>query len=161
MGKIAVLDEIDRKIILLLQEDCRRPLAALGAAVGLSISATNERVKRLQARGIVRGCVAVVAPRAVGIDVCAFVWVLLDRPEAEAGFLAGVAALPAVQEAHHVTGPYSYLLKLRARDTAALERLLAAVKALPGVTRTETQLALSSPKETTALDLGEGDDGPG
>jgi Lrp/AsnC family transcriptional regulator, leucine-responsive regulatory protein len=157
IGDFAVLDDIDRRIIQAIQADCRRSYAAIGAAVGLSISGVNERLKRLQRRGVVRGCVAVVEPRAVGLDVCAFVRVLLERPEHEPGFLEGIAALPAVQEAHHVTGDYSYLLKVRVRDTAALEGVLSGrIKALPGVVRTETQIALSTPKETTALDLGDG-----
>ncbi|HET7095250.1 MAG TPA: Lrp/AsnC ligand binding domain-containing protein, partial [Thermomicrobiales bacterium] len=94
-----------------------------------------------------------------GIDVCAFVQVLLDRPDRDAAFIESLQELAAVQEAHHVTGPYSYLLKVRAADTARLEALLARIKGLPGVSHTETQIALSSPKESTALDLTDGDEG--
>ncbi|HEU0116807.1 MAG TPA: Lrp/AsnC family transcriptional regulator [Thermomicrobiales bacterium] len=148
-----MLDAADRAILSILQDDCRTPYAAIGERVGLSTSAVNERLKKLQQRGVLRRCVGIVAPRRAGIDVCAFIHVLLDRPDRDAAFIEGVQALPAVQEAHHVTGPYSYLLKVRVRDTAQLEALLARIKMLPGVSRTETQIALSSPKETMALDL--------
>ena len=148
-----LLDQTDRALLALLQADCRRTSADLGARVGLSSSAANDRVRRLHERGVLVRCAAVVDARRVGLDVCAFVQVALDRPAAEPGFVAAVRANPAVQEAHHVTGPASYLLKARLRDTAALEQFLAWLKTLPGVARTETQLALSSPKETAALDL--------
>jgi Lrp/AsnC family leucine-responsive transcriptional regulator len=153
-----VIDATDRVILALLQDDCRMPYATIGERVGLSTSAVNERLNKLRRQGVLRRCVGVVDPRRAGIDVCAFVQVLLDRPDRDAAFIAGVQALPAVQEAHHVTGAYSYLLKARVRDTAQLEALLAHIKALPGVSRTETQIALSSPKETTALDLEADDD---
>jgi Lrp/AsnC family transcriptional regulator, leucine-responsive regulatory protein len=148
-----MLDATDRAILTLLQDDCRTPYAAIGERVGLSTSAVNERLNKLRQRGVLRRCAGVVDPRRAGIDVCAFIHVLLDRTDRDAAFIDGVQALAAVQEAHHVTGPYSYLLKARVRDTARLEALLARIKALPGVSRTETQIALSSPKETTALDF--------
>jgi Lrp/AsnC family leucine-responsive transcriptional regulator len=148
------VDEIDRALLELVQVDGRRPYAELAAEVGLSLSAVNERLRRLRARGVVRGVVALLDPRAVGLAVLAFVQVLLDRPEHEAGFRAGVTAMPEVLECHHVTGEWSYLLKVRTRDTAHLETVLGAgIKALPGVVRTQTVIALSSPKETTAVDV--------
>ncbi|HET7095427.1 MAG TPA: Lrp/AsnC family transcriptional regulator [Thermomicrobiales bacterium] len=153
-----MFDATDRAILSMLQDDCRTPYATIGERVGLSTSAVNERLHKLRQRGVLRRCVGVVEPRRAGFDVCAFVQVLLDRPDRDAAFIAGVQTLPAVQEAHHVTGPYSYLLKARVRDTARLEALLAQIKALPGVSRTETQIALSSPKESTTLDLTDDDE---
>ena len=148
------MDDVDRALLELVQVDGRRPYAELAAEVGLSLSAVNERLRRLRARGVVRGVVALLDPRAVGLDVLAFVQVLLDRPEHEAEFLAGVTAMPEVLECHHVTGEWSYLLKVRTRDTGHLETVLGTgIKALPGVVRTQTLIALSSPKETTALDV--------
>src|SRR5262249_30099112 len=119
----------------------------LGNRVGLSISAINERLKKLYARGVIRGCVAVLEPRGVGLDVCAFVQVLIERPEHDAGFLEAVGAMAAVLECHHLTGEFSYLLKVRVADTAALETFLSReLKGLPGVVRTHTAIALSSAK---------------
>ncbi|HEY7033404.1 MAG TPA: Lrp/AsnC family transcriptional regulator [Thermomicrobiales bacterium] len=148
------MDETDRELLALLQEDCRMSYGELGGRVGLSISAVNERLKKLHARGVIRGCVAVLEPRAVGLDVCAFVQVLIERPEHDAAFLAAIGAMPAVLECHHVTGDFSYLLKVRVADTAALETFLSReLKGLAGVVRTHTAIALSSAKEATALDL--------
>jgi Lrp/AsnC family leucine-responsive transcriptional regulator len=111
----------------------------------------SDRLRKLQAAGVIRGNVALLNPGAVGLDVCAFVQVLTDRPENEVGFLARVLEMPEVQECHHITGEFSYLLKLRTRTTAHLEALLQQIKPLPGVLRTSTVIVLSSPKETSVL----------
>jgi Lrp/AsnC family leucine-responsive transcriptional regulator len=146
------MDNLDRKIIGFLQENGRAALAEVAGAVGLSVSAVNERLKKLQDRGVIQGWAARLDPAAVGLDVLAFVQVLIERPEHNAAFLALAARLPQVQEVHHVTGAWSYLLKVRARNTRELERLLSDdLKSVPGVVRSETVIALSSPKETATL----------
>lgn len=149
------MDEIDRKLIAVAQTDGRASYAEMGAAVGLSVSAVNERLKKLQTGGVITGWSARVAPAKVGLDVLAFVHVLLDRPEHDAPFRAAMLALPAVQECHHVTGDWSYLLKVRVADTAALERFLGEhLKRVPGVVRSHTAIALSSVKESAAVPTG-------
>ena len=141
------MDFVDRKILSYVQERGRDSLAEVAAAAGLSVSAANERLKKLQARGVIRGWGARVDPRAVGRGVLAFTYVAVQRQEAEAGFVAAVAALPEVQECHHLTGEWSYLLKLRLTSIDQLERVLAgAIKAWP--VRTHTVIALSSAKES-------------
>ncbi|MCC6790203.1 MAG: Lrp/AsnC family transcriptional regulator [Thermomicrobiales bacterium] len=149
------LDRVDRRLLMELQRDDRVSYADLGREVGLSISGVNARLKKLIAAGLVRRFAAQLDPAVAGLDLCAFVQVVLDRPEHDAPFIAAVQAIPAILECHHVTGDFSYLLKVRVRNTAELERLLSAqVKQLPGVNRTHTLIALSSPKETTVLELG-------
>ena len=149
------MDDMDRKIVAHVQQDGRASYAEIGAAVGLSVSAVNERLKKLQVTGVIAGWGARIAPKPVGLDVLAFVHVLLERPEHDAGFRAAMTGNAAVQECHHLTGEWSYLLKVRVPDTAALERFLTAeLKALPGVVRSHTAIALSSVKETAALPVG-------
>jgi Lrp/AsnC family transcriptional regulator, leucine-responsive regulatory protein len=147
------MDTIDRRLLVSLQENCKLSLAELSSRVGAAISTVSDRLKKLQATGVIHGNVALLSPRGVGLDVCAFVHVLTDRPENELVFLARVLEMPEVQECHHITGEFSYLLKLRSRTTAHLEALLAQIKPLPGVLRTSTVIVLSSPKETTVLPL--------
>lgn len=151
------MDELDIQLLGLVQANSRQSYGELGRRVGLSVSAVNERLKKLQARGVIAGYTARVNARAVGLDICAFVQVLIDRPGNERGFVEAVATMAAVEECHHVTGDYSYLLKLRARDTRHLESLISAsVKAIPGVVRSQTLIALSSPKEAGPLDCSGG-----
>ncbi len=149
-----MLDEIDLALIARLQQDGRLGLAELGQAVGLSPSAVNERVRKLLARGVLRAIVALADPAALGLGITAFVTVTLTAGADEDAFVAAVTADPAVMECHHVTGAANYLLKVRVADMAALEALLKRLKATGALARSETQLALSTPKETTALPVG-------
>jgi Lrp/AsnC family transcriptional regulator, leucine-responsive regulatory protein len=146
------MDDIDRKILSHIQHNGRDSYADIGAAVGLSVSAVNERLKKLQAQGAIRGWAACIEPNSVGRGVLAFVFVALDRPEHDAAFRAAMAAREEIQECHHVTGDWSYLLKARLGTVGELETLLAtAVKRQPGVVRTHTMIALSSPKESAVV----------
>ncbi len=146
------MDHIDRKIVMHIQHRGRDSYADIGAAVGLSVSAVNERLKKLQAHGVIRGWAACIEPESVGRGVLAFVFVALDRPERDAGFRAAMTARDEIQECHHVTGDWSYLLKARLGSVGELETLLAtAIKAQPGVVRTHTMLALSSSIESAVV----------
>ncbi|PWR22780.1 Lrp/AsnC family transcriptional regulator [Zavarzinia aquatilis] len=149
-----MLDDVDRALIGLLQADGRAGVADLGQAVGLSPSAANERVRKLLARGALRGIVALADPLMLGLGIAAFVTVTLSPGADEAGFVEAVLADGAILECHHVTGPANYLLKVRVADMAGLEALLRRLKTTGALMRSETQIALSSPKETTALPVG-------
>lgn len=146
------MDKIDRRILVELQQNADLPYAELGSKVGLSASAINERLKRLKAGGQIRRVTAEIDPAAFGLDLLAFLLVRLDQTASEERFRAAMTHSPEVLECHHVSGSYSYLLKLRLRDTADLERFLKAeVKTIPGIAATETIIALSSPKEGRML----------
>ncbi|MDD3445371.1 MAG: Lrp/AsnC family transcriptional regulator [Zavarzinia sp.] len=150
-----MLDPMDRALVALLQADGRMGVAELGQAVGLSTSAVNERVRKLAARGVLRATVALADPLALGLGIAAFVTVTLLPGADEEVFVARLAADGAVLEAHHVTGAANYLLKVRVADVAALEALLKRLKTTGMVARSETQLVLSTVKETTALPVGD------
>jgi Lrp/AsnC family leucine-responsive transcriptional regulator len=148
------LDPIDRQLLGILQTNGRTSYAELGKAVGLAVSSVNERVRKLNERGAIEGVHVAVSPTAVGLDLLAFVFVGWNEPSVEARFLKRIAGEPSVQEAHHVTGPWNYLMKVRVTTTLMLEAFLAnVIKAIPGVQRTETLIVLSSAKETSALPL--------
>lgn len=146
------LDEIDHQLLKLLQEDDRVPVAELGKALGVAPSTLNDRIKRLVKLGVVTGFHAKVDPEKVGLDLLAFVFVGWSDPATEKLFLAAIAKEPHVLEAHHVTGSWNYLMKVRLRTTRDLEGFFAdVVKEVPGVQRTETLIVLSSPKETNFI----------
>lgn len=135
-----------------MQQNADLPYAELGSKVGLSASAINERLKRLKAGGQIRRVTAEIDPTAFGLDLLAFLLVRLDQAADEEQFRSAMLRSPDVLECHHITGSYSYLMKLRLRDTADLERFLTAdVKSISGVVATETIIALSSPKEGRVL----------
>jgi Lrp/AsnC family transcriptional regulator, leucine-responsive regulatory protein len=149
------MDQTDIKIISLLQEDGRISLARIGANVGLSTSAINERLRGLRARGVLSGTTVIVDPSKVGLGVLAFISVLIDWSAHNEAFSRAVRDMPEILECHHVTGDWSYLLKVRTRDNDSLEDLISnRIKALPGVTRSETVFAVGTDKETTRLPIG-------
>ncbi len=153
---MAVMDEFDRKIIRLLQADNLLSSAEIGQAVGLSVSAANERVRRLNSSGVIRGNHAAIDPDRVELPLCAFVFIDLAPHPDEAGFRAAIAARPEVQEVHQVTGSHCHLVKVRASGTKALQRFLTEhVSSQPDVLRTETVIVLETIKETSALELPE------
>lgn len=147
-----VLDEKDLEILEVLQRNGHLSHAEIGRLVGLGVSAVNERIRKLVQRGVITGWMARLAAGALGLDVLAFVHVLIERPEFSAPFLDLVAELPEVQECHHMAGDWNFLLKVRVRNTAALEKLLTdRLKAVPGIVRTHTVISLTSHKDTPAL----------
>lgn len=138
------MDGIDKKIIGLLGLDARRSLADIGAAVGLSASAVNERIRRLVGSGAIRRFTVDADPQALGLPVLAYLWIALARDADEGAFRRMMAAHPAIGECHHVTGGWSYLAKVRVGSLDELEALLAEVKRHGFLERSETVIALSS-----------------
>lgn len=146
------LDDTDLKLIGLLQKDGLQSMAELSKAIGVAPSTLNDRVKRLGRLGVITGTHAHVDPLALGLDLLAFIFVGWTDTAVETEFLARVGAAPEVLECHHVTGAWNYLLKVRVRSTRELEEFLATVlKPVQGLQRTETMIALSSPKDTGFL----------
>jgi len=137
-------DQIDARLLELLQEDGRRSYADLGAAVGISGPAVHERVKKLEARSVITGYGARVSAEAIGLGVLAFTWVT-QAPGTIATDLTGdFGAIPEIEECHHITGEADYLLKMRARDTRDLERVIRQIQATRHVFSTETDVVFST-----------------
>lgn len=148
MPKATFLNAVDRQLLVALQEDSRLSYQELGSKVGLSTSAANERVRKLFNEKVITGCHARVDPKLVGLEISALLSVAIDTPRHEAGFLQRIEETPEVQECHHITGEFSFLLKVHLRDTDHLECLLTdVIKSIKGVTRTNTNIVLSSPKD--------------
>jgi len=149
-----VLDSIDRQIVTLLQENARTSQADIARAVGLAPSAVLERIRKLEARGVVREYVAVLDPRALDQRLLAFVAVrTTDRP-GEARVSDMLKGIPEVLEAHQVAGDDCLLLKIRARDPEHLSRILREqIGSVDGVRSTRTTIVLETLKESARLPL--------
>src|SRR5437660_8190431 len=155
---MADFDDTDLALIELLQKDARTPQAQLAAQVGLAAAAVNEGIRKLGERGLIAGYHAQISAEAMGYDLLAFIYIAWSRPETEKAFLKKIVTQPVIMEAHHVTGIWNYMLKVRVKNTRMLEGLLAKViKAVPGVERTETIIVLSSVKETAQIPTREPD----
>jgi len=148
-------DALHRAILELLQENCKQPLAAIGQKVGLSAPAVVERIHKLEEAGVVTGYVALIDARRVGLDVTAFIGVSTDHPRAIAAAEIQLAAMEDVLECHHVTGGHTLMLKVKTRDTQSLERLIERIGSVAGVSRTETNVVLSTHSEHLRVALTE------
>ena len=148
------MDPIDRRLVELLQEQGRATQLELSKIVGLSQPATAERIKKLEERGVIRGYAAQVDASKLGKDVTAFIGVSIEHPKYFEAFTKRVLSLPEVMECHRVAGNDSYLLKVKTKNTGALDELLVdRLRTIAGVTRTHTTIVLSSAKETTQIAL--------
>jgi Lrp/AsnC family leucine-responsive transcriptional regulator len=138
------LDRIDLRLLALLQADGRRPYAELGAEVGISGPSAHERVKKLEARRVIQGYTAVVAPESLGFGVLAFTSVTQAPGTGAHDLTVDFAGIPEIEECHHIAGEADYLLKIRVRDTLDLERIIHRLQINPHVFSTETDVVLSS-----------------
>lgn len=145
------LDEIDLRLLEMLQEHGRTSQHDLAVAVGLSSPAVGERVRKLEERGIIRRFTAVVDPKLLGKDVSAFIFTGIAGSQYYPEFRRRVAEHPEVLECHSITGQGSHVLKIRTDSTSTLEALLAEIQSWPGVQWTTTSIVLSTIKETFAL----------
>jgi Lrp/AsnC family transcriptional regulator, leucine-responsive regulatory protein len=141
----------DARILDILQRDGRRPYAEIGAEVGMSGPSAHERVKKLEARGVIQGYAALVDPRAIGYDILAFSWITQAPGTSATDLTESFAAIPEIEECHHITGEADYLIKVRARDTRHLERVLRRVQTTEHVFQTETDVVFSSGFERRPL----------
>ena len=147
-----MIDEIDAQIVNILQSDARTSNAEIARQLGMAPSAIFERIRKLEARGVVQGYHAQINPRALDLGLLAFVFVRADeRPGAgDAG--AALAGIPDVQEVHHIAGEDCYLVKVRVANTEALGHLLRdCFGRIESVHSTRTTIVLSTLKETASL----------
>lgn len=151
MSNPARLDEIDLRLLEMLQSHGRTSQHDLAMAVGLSSPAVGERVRKLEERGVIRQFTAVVDPKLLGRDVTAFIFTGIAGSQFYPEFRQRVRDHPEVLECHSVTGQGSHLLKIRTDSTSTLEGLLAEIQSWPGVQWTTTSIVLSTIKETAEL----------
>lgn len=145
------IDEIDAEILRLLQARGRMQRNAIAKEVDLSVSAVSERMRKLEARGVITGYHAIVDAKRLHLDITAFIRVSVDGSDHYPAFIDEVTAMDAVLEVHSITGDGSHIMKVRTRNTTTLERLLSRIQALPGVSSTSSSLVLSTFKETRAI----------
>jgi Lrp/AsnC family leucine-responsive transcriptional regulator len=153
---IDTLDRSDRRLLTILQEDGRISIVDLADRVGLSPTATTERVKRLTRDGYITGYGARLDPEKLGRGLLVFIEVKLDRttPDVFERFSQAVAKAPEVLECHMVAGGFDYLVKTRIADMSAYRSFLGEVLlSLPGVRETHTFAVMEEVKSTTALPL--------
>jgi Lrp/AsnC family leucine-responsive transcriptional regulator len=152
------MDEKDRKILEFLQQNGRASNVELARAVELTPSATLERVRKLEERRLIKGYTALLNPQALELGMVAFIFIRVDEINDVLGVADStaerLAALPSVLELHHLAGEDCFLVKVRARDTDDLYRLLKEeFGKFKAIRSTRTTIVLNTVKETTHLPL--------
>lgn len=149
------IDLIDARIIEALQRNGRVAQVEIAREVGLAPSAVLERMRKLEARGVIRGYTALVSPKAIGLPMLAFVAVRTAEVAGEETVGQQLAGLEEVLEVHHVAGDDCFLVKVRARDAEHLGEILkTSIGRIAGVRSTRTTIVLGSLKESVQLPLG-------
>jgi len=151
-----MIDELDSRILEILQTDARISNAELARRVNLSPPATLARVRRLEENGYIDRYATLIDRKQVGYDLLCFVRVSLQLHDIEQvdGFREAVQQMSEVLECHHVTGDYDYILKVVARNTQDLENfLINQLTPIPGVARIYTSLVLNEVKSSTVIPL--------
>ncbi len=141
------MDNIDQKILSLLQENGRITVKEITQTISLTAPAVSERIKRLEKEGIIEGYTAIINPKKLGRDIHAIINVSIQPQESER-LLELVSNEPLVVQCHHVTGEYSYLVKVDAHEIAELEKLIMQFQKMG---ETSTQIILSTPISRKSL----------
>lgn len=151
------LDQIDLAILDALQADGRITNVALARRVGLSPTPCLERVRALEAAGLIKGYAAQLSAPALGLGLTVFVQIAIERTSQRVfeEFRAAVRAIPEIQECHMVAGGYDYLLKVRVPDMAAYREFLGAVlSGVPGIRETHSYPVMEEVKDSVTVSLG-------
>jgi Lrp/AsnC family transcriptional regulator, leucine-responsive regulatory protein len=152
------IDEVDGRILEILQGNARITQSDIAKAVGLAPSAVLERMRKLEAKGVIRDYVATIDPHVANRSLLAFVAVRtneygVDQPSAQA-----LSRIADVLEIHHVAGEDCFLLKVRAKDAEHLGQMLRRqIASVPGVTSTRTTIVLETVKETSRIPIVRGE----
>ena len=140
------MDELDHKILACLKENARAKLSSIAEQINLSITATTERIHRMEAEGIITGYRVVIDEGRMGKDLKALISVSLEHPRYNNEFAEMVKNHPDILECYYITGDYDFHLKVSTSGGEGLEQLLNYIKAIKGVSLTRTLVVLSTIK---------------
>ena len=148
-----MLDDLDIQILKTLQLNGRTKRNELAEKVGLSVPSVSERLKKLEDNKIIEGYYTKVNKQAFGLDIQAFILVIMDSSKHYKDLIKHVEKHQNILECHSVLGEGSHLMKVVVKNTEALEKLLSEIQTWPGVHGTKTTYVLSTIKETTAINI--------
>ena len=149
---MGMVDEIDRKLLDLLQTNARVSNAEMAEAVGLTVSSVHERVKKLERKGVIKGYVAVLDPDKLAKPLLAFLRLTVSSHEdSQTSIRALCDKEPDILECHNVAGEDCFILKIRAEGPKQLERLLSAIRGSADTSRSVTNIVLSTYKESSRI----------
>ena len=147
-----LLDDVDLKILELMQANARISNADLARELEMAPSAVLERVKKLEQKKVILQYNASINPLAVNQKLLAFIFIKVKDSGSDSKIAASMAKIPEVQEIHHVAGEDCFLVKVRTEDSASLMELMRkSLKSIPDVLSTKTTIVLETVKEQQQL----------
>ena len=140
------MDSLDLKILSCLKNNARAKASQISEEVNLSVSAVTERIKKLEASGVICGYTVVLDQKKLGNDVIALMEVSLEHPKYYDDFANMVRETESIQSCYYLTGEYDFILKIYTDSSDSLDKLYRKIKSVPGVQLTRTHFVLKSVK---------------
>ena len=148
-----MLDKTDIKILQYLQSDGRKTASKIAEKLNLTVPTITERIKKLQESSVIKGFQVIIDPKSVSLDVSAVITIISSSSDNYQVVINKAVECPEVIQCFSTTGIGSLLLWVSTKNSQSLEELLRKIQSWPNVTRTETQVILSSYKDLLKLPL--------
>ena len=142
-----MIDYKDQKIIEILKNSGRESASSISEKVGISVPTAIDRIKKLQESGVIKGYKAVIDSKKMGLDVSAIITIISESSSKYSGFVDRAKNEIGINKCFTTTGNGSHVLLVNTENSESLEKLLRKIQQWPGVSRTETQIILSSYKD--------------
>ena len=137
------IDGIDKKILRFLMADARKPVLEIARKIGISGAAIHQRLRKLEASGLIAGSKFIINPKVLGDTTMAYIGIYLDKAMSNPLAVKELQKIPEVLECHYTTGNWSILIKVLCRDNEHLMHVLNRdIQQIEGVSRTETFISL-------------------
>ena len=140
------MDALDYRILACLKENSRENATNIGAKINLSTSAVIERIKKLENSGLIEQYTTIINQSVLGRELMAFIYVSLEHPKYNEGFVNLINENNSVAECHYIAGDFDFILKIFAQTGKNLEEVLNFIKSIKGVSLTRTSVVLSTNK---------------
>ncbi len=145
------MDSLDLQILTCLKENSRENATNIGTKINLSTSAVIERIKKLEASGLIQQYTAIINNEVSGRELTAFISVRLDHPKYNESFCKIMDSHDDISECHYIAGDFDFILKVVTTSGKTLEEVLNQIKSTPGVSLTRTSVVLSTSKQEVCL----------
>ena len=141
-----MIDDKDQKILDILMVSAREPASSISEKIGISVPTVIDRIKKLQDSGIIKGYTTIVNSKKIGLDVSAIITIISESSLKYNLFIESAKKEKDIDKCFTTTGNGSHVLLVNTKNTESLEKLLRKIQQWPGVSRTETQIILTSYK---------------
>ncbi len=143
MGSDSTIDNLDQAILNILMEDARTPYLEIARICSVSGATVHLRIQKLEKMGVIKGSRLIVDPAKLGVGICAYLGIFLNKGSAYRKVVDQLSTLPEVVECHYTTGVYSMFVKVFCKDTEGLRSLLNdKIQSIEDIQRTETLISL-------------------